>query len=77
MSFDGKQRKRFYGKTRQEVAAQLTAALRDRDQGLPAVLTSGRRWRSICVSGLRRCVCLERSSWSKTRHGRLGIATSI
>src|SRR5487761_2676207 len=38
MTVDGARRKHFYGKTRQEVAAQLTAALRDRDQGLPAVL---------------------------------------
>jgi integrase len=28
-------RKAFYGKTRQDVAAKLTAALRDRDRGLP------------------------------------------
>lgn len=31
------QRKRFYAKTRQEAAKKLTAALRDRDAGLPVV----------------------------------------
>ncbi|MGH2501249.1 MAG: tyrosine-type recombinase/integrase, partial [Ktedonobacterales bacterium] len=38
MTADGAKRKHFYGKTRQGVAAQLTAALRDRDQGLSPVL---------------------------------------
>lgn len=38
MSLDSGKRKHFYGKTRQEVAAQLTAALRERDQGLSLVL---------------------------------------
>ena len=33
---DGR-RKAFYGKTRQEAAQKLTAALRDRDRGLPTV----------------------------------------
>src|SRR5258708_35574145 len=33
---DGK-RKSYYGKTRQEVAKMLNAALRDRDHGLPVV----------------------------------------
>ena len=33
MTVDGARRKHFYGKSRQEVAAQLTAALRERDQG--------------------------------------------
>lgn len=37
VSLDAGNRKYFYGKTRQEVAAQLTAALRDRDQGLPPI----------------------------------------
>lgn len=38
MTVDGARRKHYYGKTRQEVAVQLTAALRARDQGLPSVL---------------------------------------
>ena len=38
VSLDAGKRKYFYGKTRQEVAAQLTAALRDRDQGLPLIV---------------------------------------
>ena len=37
VSLEEGKRKHFYGKTRQEVAAKLTAALRDRDQGLPLV----------------------------------------
>lgn len=35
MTTDTGKRKNFYGKTRQEVARKLTAAQRDRDQGLP------------------------------------------
>ena len=38
MTVDREKRKHFYGKSRQEVAAQLTAALRERDQGLLPVL---------------------------------------
>lgn len=37
ITLDGKKRKSFYGKTRQEVARKLTEALRDRDKGLPVV----------------------------------------
>jgi integrase len=35
VSLEGGKRKAFYGKTRQEVATKLAAALRDRDKGLP------------------------------------------
>jgi integrase len=35
LTLDSGKRKAFYGKTRQEAASKLTAALRDRDRGLP------------------------------------------
>jgi integrase len=37
ITLEGGKRKRFYGKTRQEVNRRLTEALRDRDRGLPIV----------------------------------------
>lgn len=37
ITLPGGKRKAFYGKTRNEVAKQLTKALRDKDQGLPIV----------------------------------------
>jgi len=37
VTLEGGQRKAFYGKTRQEVQQKLTAALRDRDRGLPTI----------------------------------------
>lgn len=37
ITLDGGQRKAYYGKTRQQAAAKLTAALRDHERGLPIV----------------------------------------
>ena len=37
ITLEGGRRKAYYGKTRQEAAAKLTAALRDHDRGLPIV----------------------------------------
>src|SRR5260370_17187741 len=37
ITLEGGRRKAFYGATRAEAAAKLTAALRDRDKGLPIV----------------------------------------
>src|SRR5262249_40596929 len=38
ITLDHGKRKSFYGKTRQEAARKLTAALRDRDAGLPVIV---------------------------------------
>lgn len=37
LTLEGGKRKAFYGRTRAEVQQKLTAALRDRDRGLPVV----------------------------------------
>ncbi len=54
VSLDAGNRKYFYGKTRQEVAAQLTAALRDRDQGVPLVLDERQTLAQYLDTGWRR-----------------------
>jgi integrase len=53
ITLDGKQRKSFYGKTRQEVARRLAEAQRDRDKGLPIV-------------GERQTVAQYLTTWLKT-----------